>query len=89
MHDDTMVNVLFGDGSGGENKEYPAISFVWDMNIHPVAFRVTKPYVEPKKPRELWIDFRCDGTLPLVYGSEVKSSGGIMGFVMHVREVLE
>lgn len=56
----------------------------------PFLFRVTKPYVEPPKPREFWI-VETDGTT-LTFQNEglAKEYARDFGFyVIHVREVIE
>ena len=74
VHPKTVVEVLFGDGSGAGEKEN-ASSFGWMVHPIPVAFRVVK---EHKEPREFWVDPDR--------GQVVKSPR--CGFI-HVREVTE
>jgi hypothetical protein len=42
----------------------------------------------PPKPREFWLRFDMNGTLPVVYGTPTEP-GTEDGFVVHVREVIE
>lgn len=41
----------------------------------------------PPKPREFWLRFDMNGTLPVVYGTPTEPTMA-EGFVIHVREVL-
>lgn len=38
-----------------------------------VAFRVTKPYVEPRKPQEFWVNVYEDGSLGCWHGTKEKA----------------
>lgn len=66
----------------------------WDSrcwhNISPfgriIAFRVTKP--APPQPRDFWLRFDMNGTLPVVYATPTEPTTA-EGFVIHVREVTE
>lgn len=79
----------FIDPVDDTQNDEPIVSFAsarmhdWDC---PVLFRVTKP--APPKPREFWLRFDMNGTLPVVYGSPTDPVTPD-GFVVHVREVLE
>ncbi len=59
-----------------------------------IAFRVTKPYVEPPKPREFWINFYDDaiGSRYSVFENEQRAidyaQNGLTQRI-HVREVIE
>lgn len=60
----------------------------------PRLFRVTKPYVEPPKPREFWINFYADaiGSPYSVFESEQRAIDYTqkgMTQRIHVREVIE
>ncbi len=57
----------------------------------PFLFRVTKPYVEPPKPREFWIN-EYPGCFGTPYSSKAEADeggGGIRTRCIHVREVIE
>ena len=47
VHPETLVRVIFEDGSGPSG---PQTAGVWDWSgLHPVVFRVVKEYKEPKE----------------------------------------
>lgn len=76
VHPDTRGEFVFADGSICTIK--PAGAWGWDDTELPIiAFRVTKPYVEP---REFWI--YPDGAVDCIMYHEVDGA-------IHVREVLE
>ena len=51
VHFQTKVNVTYVDGT--TLILWPACRVDWHL---PLLFRVTKPFVEPKKPRVMWMD---------------------------------
>lgn len=62
VHDKTIVDVFWSDGETTE--QCPAEYLVWSAEgdgPHIVAYRVVEEYVEPKKPRERWINVYPDG----------------------------
>ena len=50
VHPKTVVEAIFDDGSGS-GYPGPADCYIWDR-WHPIAFRVVKPY---REPREGWV----------------------------------
>jgi len=90
VHPKSVVDVKFNDGEECEEEE----AEVWDWETHFVkiiAFRVTKPYVEPPKPREFWIN-EYPGCFGTAYSSKAEADeggGGIRIRCIHVREVIE
>lgn len=71
----------------------PAEDFAWHVSgdSPPSLFRVTKPYVEPRKPREFWVnEYEC-GFGDMIH--ETKELADDIGFgrirCIHVREVIE
>ena len=81
VHPKTVVEVLFGDGSGAGEKEN-ASSFGWMVHPIPVAFRVVK---EHKEPREFWFYKLASGD----WGKSDKKPSEFWTEVIHVREVTE
>ena len=84
VHPNSEVYVMFN--SGEVARGFNADEWDWSHNISTklVAFRVTKPYVESKEPREFWI---TSGTLGYVHVKTEKPSD-MYGYI-HVKEVLE
>ncbi len=64
----------------------------WEHRANPViAFRVIKPYVEPPKPREFWVNIDSDGTA-VGHGSKIEADRWAYAdriACILVREVLE
>lgn len=61
VHPESEVETSWRIYRGGfrDGHDYSkACNIAWEGNEHGsiIAFRVTKPYVEPKKPREVWAD---------------------------------
>ena len=51
VHHETEVEAIFCDGSGSGGA-VAADCYSWDIRGHPIAFRVVKPY---REPREGWV----------------------------------
>lgn len=88
VHPESVVDVKFSDGE--ECKGYHAEDWNWDTDKI-IAFRVTKPYDEPPKPREFWIN-----EYPNEVGGAHSSKADADEYAMnnrirciHVREVIE
>ncbi len=90
VHPESMVVVTFNDGE--EYKGFHADKWIWDSDRDKiVAFRVTKPYVEPPKPREFWINEYAWG-FGRAFGSKAEADDYAMNNrirCIHVREVIE
>ena len=87
VHPDSVVDVKFSDGE--ECKEEKAEVWDWESRlVKIIAFRVTKPYVEP---REFWIneyDWGLGGAFgSKAYADERAAEGRTR--CIHVREVIE
>ena len=82
VHPETEVEAIFGDGSGSGNA-VPADCYSWDR-WHPIAFRVVKPY---REPREFWMHQQSQ----VAYDSEESAiRNNYKGHdIIHVREVIE
>lgn len=84
VHPESVVEVVTRKGQSTD----PAGYFLWNDDDTPiVAFRVTKPYSEP---REFWVNvyegFCGDAFFSL---EEAEKSCGPKGCTIHVREVTE
>ena len=89
VHPMTLVDVCLIDAPIATDTL--AKHWFWDKESTRIrVFRVTKPYVEPPKPREFWI-VETDGTPRTFYNEGIaKKYAGDFGFyVIHVREVIE
>ena len=91
VHPKSVVDVKFNDGA--EFKGQEAEDWIWNATCYKIiAFRVTKPYVEPPKPREFWINEYVDGFIGLPHDSQElagNSRGDNLLRCIHVREVIE
>jgi hypothetical protein len=93
VHPETVVDVIerTADGTFAHSKEWKAEMFCWtDPDI--IAFRITRLYVEPKVPREWWVNVYPDDLDGCSYTTREKAdqehaSNRIE--CVHVREVLE
>lgn len=84
VHPKTLVQVVFSGQSAHKFYGHVADNLEWQNGVAPsniIVFRVTEPYVEPKKPREFWIGNDTFLGLPDIKTVETK------GYI-HVREVL-
>ena len=79
VHPQTEVSATHVDGT--TLILWPACRVDWHL---PLIFRVTKPHVEPKKPREFWIAFKAGYVIDAVY----EKPNDMYGYI-HVREALE
>lgn len=98
VHPDTEVLIQRRSDTRSDAENSPdsftirANDWHWDQrSIHSdiIAFRVANPYVEPKKPREVWlipIMYNCEG-LELYKPSWIESNKSECGAVLF-REVL-
>lgn len=80
VHPRSLVDFVFDSGGEQAFYEHIADTVYWTYGVASseiIAFRVTKPYIEPPKPREFWVS-ECNG-----YAYDDSFSGAI-----HVREVL-
>ena len=75
VHPDSVVGYLTAGGYRHDRgRSASNLNFAPDCADPIVAFRVTKPYEEPKKPRELWMDdegdtwLSRDGAIPYCKG---------------------
>lgn len=91
VHPESVVDVKFNDGE--ECEEEKAEVWGWESRfVKIIAFRVTKPYVGPPKPREFWINEYADGYIAYPHDSKEKaniSMGEGRIRCIHVREVIE
>ncbi|CAB4140902.1 hypothetical protein UFOVP399_12 [uncultured Caudovirales phage] len=92
VHAKTIVDTVDVDG-GTWRGEACGADWSHDNRTNDIAaFRITKLYVDPPKPREWWIaDFGTDSQSWLAYGSrEAVNEGALVGSakIVHVREVL-
>jgi hypothetical protein len=84
VHQDSVVDVQYLGKSRFANDKASLALWEWSNLLKMVAFRVIKPYVEPKKPREFWIAFKAGYVIDVVY----EKPNDMYGYI-HVREVLE
>ena len=88
VHPESVVDVKFNDGE--ECKGYHAEDWNWDEDKI-IAFRVTKPYIEPTKLREFWINEYKWG-IGNVYESKAEAdecATDVRIRCIHLREVIE
>ena len=90
VHPESIVDVKFNEGTEYEGHE--AEDWIWNGKLYRIiAFRVTKPYVEPPKPREFWINEYAWGFSDLhdnkAEANEYATKNRIR--CIHVREVIE
>ena len=80
VHPKTIVEVVTkGSGPAGECE---AKEWGWSSDI--IAFRITRLYVEPKVPREWWINvYEQPGMMTGLYSSEVAAN---MNSSRHLHE---
>tara|TARA_R110000796_G_scaffold12575_6_gene41529 strand:- start:2797 stop:3288 length:492 start_codon:yes stop_codon:yes gene_type:complete len=80
VHVKTLVEVAYIDSDGDPDEvEMAAGQWMWNSTIEIIlAFRVTKEYVEPRKPREFWL------VKGYFHSSEPDDKDAI-----HVREVIK
>ena len=95
VHPESVVDVVFLNFPSEEG--YQADNWKWDHKDPSdciIAFRVTKPYVEPKEPREWWVCWDDEGR----HDSAITEERPDMfdhkptvryDNIVHVREVLE
>ena len=87
VHPESVVSIVLENGSVYHNQRADDWDFSNGEDCLPIiAFRVTKPYVEPRKPREWWVCWD-DGDGILV--TKVKRPDYHYDNIIHVREVLE
>lgn len=64
-----------------------AFDYGWDHNLYRegkiVAFRVTKPYVEPPKTREIWVNVYDDGSIGCCYETEANALASGYNYASH------
>ena len=90
VHPESVIDLkwMTRDGLFGVDHERIASNYNWPT---PCLFRVTKPYVEPPKPREFWVneyDWGFDGVVESkAEADELADKSRIR--CIHVREVIE
>ncbi len=84
VHPESEVQVIY-QTTRFSSETLRATMFRWDSHHAPiVAFRVTKAYVEPPKPREFWITEDNRGRLYVFAGPVARDDDHE---IIHVREV--
>ena len=89
VHGETVVECFWTDHRIDHKTKGPARDFVWSISDYmTIAFRVTKPYVEPVKPREFWVCYYGDRKNDVLSAPPAGGEGGFYRKVIHVREVM-
>ncbi len=102
VHPESMVKAIAANGNVKSDQFTPALieraadTIDWgklgDAKRAPiVAFSVTKPYVEPPKPLEIWVNVYPDGSFSSIYKNKESAEFNVAfkGRTAHFREVLE
>ena len=96
VHPETRVEALVCEANGNILWQMAAKDLVWSntVGIDPIiAFRITRLYVEPKVPREWWVNvYEQPGMMTGLYNTEVeanRNAAGKLHTCVLVREVLE
>jgi len=89
VHPETLVTILFSDGSK-QGAQRAGDVFGWTSgNI--AAFLILKLYREPRKAREWWVNvFSWTDGAATLYACELEAKTSVVGVIetIHVREVL-
>lgn len=94
VHPESDVKVVLLEGVAPLSRAAKYLAWSHDT-LYPegniVAFRVTKQYVEPPKPREFWINEYDDGYIGYPHDSKERADISSEGRIrcIHVREVIE
>lgn len=90
VHPDSYVHVVYRSGNQSQSA---AKVEDWTHDDHSgdiIAFRITRLYVEPRKPREWWVHVGAEFGVDVRFDSHAAAvnAGDRFAEIVHVREVL-